>query len=166
MVINPKLKGLSEAKFELWDDCMSFPNLLVHMKRYQSLSLHYLEQVWKIGGDLRTHPTRILPSGGRTLYHASDGWKIVSVEGLMGKYSGNRPSKLGEKNHNSERFSKSFKSFVRPLISLFLHKSFRWIIFIWIPSNTVWSAFSLICWKEKPDISFKISIHIGGRPKV
>ena len=55
VVINPELKGLSEAKFDLWDDCMSFPNLLVRVKRHQSLSLHYLDehwqpQVWQVEG--------------------------------------------------------------------------------------------------------------------
>jgi peptide deformylase len=53
VVINPELKALSEEEFELWDDCMSFPNLLVRVKRHQSLSLHYLDehwqpQVWKV----------------------------------------------------------------------------------------------------------------------
>ena len=47
VVINPELTGLSEAKFELWDDCMSFPNLLVRVKRHQSLSLHYLDESWQ-----------------------------------------------------------------------------------------------------------------------
>ncbi len=55
IVINPELKGLSEEEFELWDDCMSFPNLLVRVKRHQSLSLHYLDahwqpQVWQVEG--------------------------------------------------------------------------------------------------------------------
>jgi peptide deformylase len=55
IVINPELKGLSEEEFALWDDCMSFPNLLVRVKRHQSLSLHYLDehwqpQVWKVEG--------------------------------------------------------------------------------------------------------------------
>jgi peptide deformylase len=55
VVINPELKGLSKEEFELWDDCMSFPNLLVRVRRHQSLSLHYLDeywqtQVWKVEG--------------------------------------------------------------------------------------------------------------------
>jgi peptide deformylase len=55
VVINPELKGLSEEEFALWDDCMSFPNLLVRVKRHQSLSLHYLDehwqpQVWQVEG--------------------------------------------------------------------------------------------------------------------
>jgi peptide deformylase len=55
VVINPELKGLSEEEFALWDDCMSFPNLLVRVNRHQSLSLHYLDehwqpQVWQVEG--------------------------------------------------------------------------------------------------------------------
>jgi peptide deformylase len=47
VVINPELKGLSEEEFALWDDCMSFPNLLVRVKRHQSLNLHYLDEQWQ-----------------------------------------------------------------------------------------------------------------------
>ena len=47
IILNPELKGLSEELFELWDDCMSFPNLLVKVKRHQSLTLEYLDQKWE-----------------------------------------------------------------------------------------------------------------------
>lgn len=55
--INPYFSELSEEKFELWDDCMSFPNLLVKVKRHKSLTIHYLDhrwqpQEWKMEGDL------------------------------------------------------------------------------------------------------------------
>ena len=45
--INPELQDLSEEKFELWDDCMSFPNLLVKVKRHQSLSINYMDENWQ-----------------------------------------------------------------------------------------------------------------------
>jgi peptide deformylase len=45
--INPELQDLSEEKFELWDDCMSFPNLLVKVKRHQSLAINYLDENWQ-----------------------------------------------------------------------------------------------------------------------
>ncbi|HEY4324426.1 MAG TPA: peptide deformylase [Mucilaginibacter sp.] len=45
--INPELTELSEQMFELWDDCMSFPNLLVKVKRHKSLSIKYLDQHWQ-----------------------------------------------------------------------------------------------------------------------
>ena len=45
--INPELKDLSREMFELWDDCMSFPNLLVRVKRHQSLTVHYRDEKWQ-----------------------------------------------------------------------------------------------------------------------
>lgn len=55
--INPRFTYLSDEMFELWDDCMSFPNLLVKVKRHQSLTMQYLDeqwqpQEWKMEGDL------------------------------------------------------------------------------------------------------------------
>lgn len=55
--INPELIDLSEELFELWDDCMSFPNLLVKVKRHHSLNIKYLDEnwqprVWKMEGAL------------------------------------------------------------------------------------------------------------------
>lgn len=47
IIFNPELKGLSEELFELWDDCMSFPNLLVKVNRHQSLTLEYLDENWE-----------------------------------------------------------------------------------------------------------------------
>jgi peptide deformylase len=45
--INPELTELSADLFELWDDCMSFPNLLVKVKRHQSLSIKYIDENWQ-----------------------------------------------------------------------------------------------------------------------
>ena len=55
--INPDLCDFSEDMFELWDDCMSFPNLLVKVKRHRSLTIKYLDenwqpQVWEMEDDL------------------------------------------------------------------------------------------------------------------
>jgi len=45
--INPELTALSDECFELWDDCMSFPNLLVKVKRHRSLTINYLDENWQ-----------------------------------------------------------------------------------------------------------------------
>lgn len=45
--INPELSDLSTDVFELWDDCMSFPHLLVKVKRHQSLTISYLDEQWQ-----------------------------------------------------------------------------------------------------------------------
>jgi len=46
--INPELTHLSDEMFELWDDCMSFPNLLVKVKRHKSLTIKYLDEDWQL----------------------------------------------------------------------------------------------------------------------
>lgn len=45
--INPMFENLSDEQFELWDDCMSFPNLLVRVKRHKSLIISYLDENWQ-----------------------------------------------------------------------------------------------------------------------
>jgi len=55
-LMNPVLSDLSEEMFEVWDDCMSFPNLLVKVKRHKRLTLKFLDinwkkQVWHLEGD-------------------------------------------------------------------------------------------------------------------
>lgn len=47
IIINPELSDLSATTLELWDDCMSFPNLLVKVKRHESLTLKYLDEHWQ-----------------------------------------------------------------------------------------------------------------------
>lgn len=46
-IINPVLTDLSTEVFEMWDDCMSFPNLLVRLKRHKSLTLKFFDKNWK-----------------------------------------------------------------------------------------------------------------------
>jgi peptide deformylase len=55
--INPVFENLSKEQFELWDDCMSFPNLLVKVSRHKSLTIKYLDEkfeqkIWKMSDDL------------------------------------------------------------------------------------------------------------------
>jgi peptide deformylase len=38
--VNPELIGLSDEMFEIWDDCMSFPNLLVKVKRHKHITIN------------------------------------------------------------------------------------------------------------------------------
>ncbi len=45
-LINPVLSDMSDQKFELWDDCMSFPNLLVRVKRHKHCTLKFLDEQW------------------------------------------------------------------------------------------------------------------------
>lgn len=43
-LINPAFDFLSEEKFQLWDDCFSFPNLLVYLERSVKVRLHYTDE--------------------------------------------------------------------------------------------------------------------------
>lgn len=45
--INPEFTYLSDELFDLWDDCMSFPNLLVKVKRHKKLTIKYLDESWQ-----------------------------------------------------------------------------------------------------------------------
>ncbi len=44
IILNPEIINPSAEMFELWDDCMCFPNLLVKVKRHKSLTLKYLDE--------------------------------------------------------------------------------------------------------------------------
>lgn len=45
-MINPVIHDKSEEKIELWDDCMSFPNLLVRVERYKSCKITFYDMEW------------------------------------------------------------------------------------------------------------------------
>ena len=45
--INPEFTYMSDELFELWDDCMSFPNLLVKVKRHKKVTVKYLDENWE-----------------------------------------------------------------------------------------------------------------------
>ena len=56
-IFNPELFDQSEEMMELWDDCMSFPNLLVRLRRHRRLKMRFRdldwnERVWELEGDL------------------------------------------------------------------------------------------------------------------
>ena len=46
-IINPVLSDLSDEMFDVWDDCMSFPQLLVRVKRHKNLTLTFYDQNWR-----------------------------------------------------------------------------------------------------------------------
>lgn len=45
--INAELTDLSTELFEVWDDCMCFPNLLVRVRRHKTLTVRYRDENWK-----------------------------------------------------------------------------------------------------------------------
>ena len=48
VIINPTLEFVGDEMMELMDDCMSFPNLLVRVRRYRHCILRYLDENWEI----------------------------------------------------------------------------------------------------------------------
>jgi peptide deformylase len=55
--INPVLEDKSRETIVLWDDCMSFPDLLVKVRRHASCRIDYLDRQWSrqsmaLDGDL------------------------------------------------------------------------------------------------------------------
>ena len=47
VIINPTLEFVGEDRMELLDDCMSFPGLLVRVRRYRHCILRYLDENWE-----------------------------------------------------------------------------------------------------------------------
>jgi peptide deformylase len=47
-MINPEISDLSEEMFEVWDDCMSFPNLLVKVMRHKKIKLTFYDLNWEL----------------------------------------------------------------------------------------------------------------------
>ncbi len=55
VLFNPVLSMSSKEMFQLWDDCMSFPNLLVKVSRHRSCTVtfkdwNWEEQSWMLAG--------------------------------------------------------------------------------------------------------------------
>lgn len=46
VIFNPILENLSNEMFELWDDCLCFPNLLVKVRRHKSCVLKFIDENW------------------------------------------------------------------------------------------------------------------------
>lgn len=46
VLVNPRLQ-FGEERFEVWDDCMSFPGLEVKLNRYKKTTVVYKDLQWK-----------------------------------------------------------------------------------------------------------------------
>lgn len=47
VLINPKLQFVGDEKFEMWDDCMSFPGIEVKLYRYKKCKIYYKNLAWQ-----------------------------------------------------------------------------------------------------------------------
>ncbi len=43
-LVNPAFERLSDEKFRVWDNCFSFPGLMVLVERSRSVTLHYADE--------------------------------------------------------------------------------------------------------------------------
>ena len=48
VIINPRITGRSEETFTLWDDCMSFPDLMVRVERHKSIDVIYQDEAGSV----------------------------------------------------------------------------------------------------------------------
>ncbi|MDD3516424.1 MAG: peptide deformylase [Synergistaceae bacterium] len=44
VIANPEIVSRSPETFTLWDDCMSFPDLMVRVRRHRSVSIRYRDE--------------------------------------------------------------------------------------------------------------------------
>jgi peptide deformylase len=78
-LVNPEMEWRSEATFRLWDDCFSFPNLLVWLARAESVVVRYRDE-WGA-------PGRIVASGALSelLQHELDHLDgVLAVDRVIG----------------------------------------------------------------------------------
>jgi peptide deformylase len=47
-IINPVLSEFSDEMITLWDDCMSFPGLLVKVQRHRSCTMTFRDSSWNL----------------------------------------------------------------------------------------------------------------------
>ncbi len=45
-IINPSMSFVGDETFALWDDCMSFPDILVKVRRHKKICLTYKDAQW------------------------------------------------------------------------------------------------------------------------
>lgn len=43
-IINPEITWKSDEQFTMWDDCMSFPSLLVRLRRHKSITIQFVDE--------------------------------------------------------------------------------------------------------------------------
>jgi peptide deformylase len=67
LMIDPRVTWRSEDTFTMWDDCMSFPGLLVRLPRHRSISVSYTDQ----GASARSWE-RLEPSEAELMQHELD----------------------------------------------------------------------------------------------
>ena len=57
VLINPVIEAASDEMIEIWDDCMSFPNLIVRLKRHKKITVSFVDlnmesHMWQLEDDM------------------------------------------------------------------------------------------------------------------
>ena len=57
VLINPVVEYRSDEKVNIWDDCMSFPELMVNIERHRNINISFLDinwekQIWVLDDDM------------------------------------------------------------------------------------------------------------------
>lgn len=57
VIINPEVISTGDELMEIWDDCMSFPNLLVKVLRKRDITISFMDNnwnrvIWELTGDM------------------------------------------------------------------------------------------------------------------
>ncbi|MEO8499890.1 MAG: peptide deformylase [Vicinamibacteria bacterium] len=47
ILLNPEITFRSEATFRVWDDCLSVPDIIVHVRRHSSISIEYRDHEFR-----------------------------------------------------------------------------------------------------------------------
>lgn len=81
-LINPRIDQKSPEMIQLWDDCMSFPDLLVKVQRHKACRIQYKDMEWK-------EQTRMLEGDlSELLQHECDHLDgVLAVSRALDKYS-------------------------------------------------------------------------------
>jgi len=82
VLINPRIDQKSPEMIQLWDDCMSFPDLLVKVQRHKACRIQYKDMEWK-------EQTRMLEGDlSELLQHECDHLDgVLAVSRALDKYS-------------------------------------------------------------------------------
>lgn len=67
VILNPEIVWKSETRMTLWDDCMCFPDMLVRVERYASVSVQYMA----LDGE-RYRKERLSPAESELIQHEID----------------------------------------------------------------------------------------------
>jgi peptide deformylase len=109
VIANPAITWRDPGTFTLWDDCMSFPFLLVKLRRHRSISIEYTD----LAGDRQTW-SELEPSLSELLQH-----EIDHLEGVLAiDHAIDKRSIISRAVYEAERpwFDKQVDYVIRPTI--------------------------------------------------